>query len=107
MGNSANGDEETRGLGEWQAMNLPSSAYKVGVPPRKNFLSEFTERAKEAFFSDDPLRAYKNQPRSRQFLLGLQSFFPILSWGREYNLKKFRGDLIAGFTIASLCIPQV
>ncbi|KAG9129559.1 hypothetical protein Leryth_023899 [Lithospermum erythrorhizon] len=32
--------------------------------------------------------------------------FPILEWGRKYNLTKFRGDLIAGLTIASLCIPQ-
>ncbi|XP_020586744.1 sulfate transporter 1.2-like [Phalaenopsis equestris] len=105
MVNSVTGDDETRDLGDWQPKNLPP-AYKVGVPPKKNFLNEFTERTKETLFADDPLRAYKNQPRSRQFLLGLQSFFPILSWGREYNLKKFRGDLISGFTIASLCIPQ-
>ncbi|XP_020672402.1 sulfate transporter 1.2 [Dendrobium catenatum] len=105
MGNSIPDNDESRELGDWQPRNLPA-AYKVGVPPRKNFVNEFTERVKETLFPDDPLRAYKNQPKSKQFLLGLQSFFPILSWVREYNLKKFKGDLIAGFTIASLCIPQ-
>jgi hypothetical protein len=30
----------------------------------------------------------------------------MLDWGRNYTLGKFKGDLIAGMTIASLCIPQ-
>ncbi|GJY33780.1 sulfate transporter 1.3 [Tanacetum coccineum] len=58
------------------------------------------------FFSDDPLRPFKDQPKSRKLMLGLEAIFPILEWGRSYNRKKFRGDLIAGLTIASLCIPQ-
>lgn len=62
---------------------------------------------KETFFADDPLRPFKHQPRSRKFILGMQAIFPILEWGRSYNFAKFRGDLIAGLTIASLCIPQV
>ncbi|KAJ4964604.1 hypothetical protein NE237_016453 [Protea cynaroides] len=61
---------------------------------------------KETFFPDDPLRDFKDQSRSRMFILGLQSIFPIFQWGRDYNLTKFRGDFIAGLTIASLCIPQ-
>ncbi|KAJ9560464.1 hypothetical protein OSB04_005624 [Centaurea solstitialis] len=39
-------------------------------------------------------------------MLGLQAMFPILEWGRNYDLNKFKGDLIAGLTIASICIPQ-
>lgn len=110
MGYSAANGDEARELArasfsDQEQKNLPFT-YKVGVPPKKKLLSEFTERVKETLFADDPLYAYKNQPRSRQFLLGIQSFFPILSWGRDYSLKKFKGDLIAGFTIASLCIPQ-
>ncbi|PKA56757.1 High affinity sulfate transporter 2 [Apostasia shenzhenica] len=81
-------------------------SYKVGCPPRKKFLREFAEAFKETFFPDDPLRPYKDQTRTRKFMLGLQFFFPIFDWGRDYNLQKFRGDLIAGLTIASLCIPQ-
>ncbi|KAH0460286.1 hypothetical protein IEQ34_010949 [Dendrobium chrysotoxum] len=89
-----------------QQMDKLPSAYKVGFPPRKSLVSEFSEALKETLFTDDPLRPYKDQTRSRQFALGLESLFPILKWGREYNLRKFKGDLIAGLTIASLCIPQ-
>uniref|UniRef100_A0A5B7A0P2 Putative sulfate transporter 1.3-like n=1 Tax=Davidia involucrata TaxID=16924 RepID=A0A5B7A0P2_DAVIN len=85
--------------------NLPY-VYKVGVAPKQNLLKEFTATLRETFFSDDPLRRFKDQPRSKKFVLGLQTVFPILEWGRDYNLSKFKGDLIAGLTIASLCIPQ-
>ncbi|KAL9393582.1 hypothetical protein Peur_012867 [Populus x canadensis] len=36
----------------------------------------------------------------------LQAMFPIFSWCRHYNAKKLRNDLLAGLTLASLCIPQ-
>lgn len=81
--------------------------HKVGVPPKQNMFHDFMYTFKETFFHDDPLRHFKDQPKSKQFMLGLQSVFPVFDWGRSYNLKKFRGDLIAGLTIASLCIPQV
>ncbi|KAM1074191.1 hypothetical protein FF1_019227 [Malus domestica] len=32
--------------------------------------------------------------------------FPTLVWGRSYNISKFKNDLMAGLTIASLCVPQ-
>lgn len=80
--------------------------HKVGIPPKQKLLTEFKATVKETFFSDDPLRPFKDQPKSRKLVLGLQAVFPILEWGRDYNLTKFRGDLISGLTIASLCIPQ-
>ncbi|TMW87955.1 hypothetical protein EJD97_019220 [Solanum chilense] len=80
--------------------------HKVGVPPKQGIFKEFKTTVKETFFADDPLRSFKDQPRSRKLVLGLQAIFPILDWGRSYNLRKFRGDLISGLTIASLCIPQ-
>lgn len=36
-----------------------------------------------------------------------QGLFPILSWGKSYRVSKFKSDLMAGLTLASLCIPQV
>lgn len=80
--------------------------HRVGVPPKQNLFKEFRETLKETFFADDPLRPFKDQSRSQKFILGIQTIFPIFEWGRKYNLKKLRGDLIAGLTIASLCIPQ-
>ncbi|KAJ4824858.1 High affinity sulfate transporter 2 [Turnera subulata] len=80
--------------------------HKVGVPPKQNLLKEISATVKETFFADDPWRPFKDQSGSRKLVLGLQTLFPILEWGRDYNLGKFKGDLIAGLTIASLCIPQ-
>lgn len=88
----------------------PSQAplvYKVGYPPQKNLASEFTETLRETFFHDNPLRQYKDQSLCRKFMIGLEFLFPVFEWGRDYNFSKFKGDLIAGLTIASLCIPQV
>ncbi|XP_022725463.1 sulfate transporter 1.3-like [Durio zibethinus] len=107
----------TDGLGheEMDVINVSSSrrnsenlpyVHKVGVPPKQNLLKEIAGTVKETFFADDPLRHFKDQPRSRKFVLGLQAVFPILEWGRHYSLSKFKGDFIAGLTIASLCIPQ-
>ncbi|KAL8030327.1 hypothetical protein ABFX02_14G279900 [Erythranthe guttata] len=86
--------------------NNPSLPYKVGVPPKQNLWTEFSTTLKETFFSDDPLHSFKHQPKCRQLILGIQAVFPIFEWGRNYNLAKFKGDLISGLTIASLCIPQ-
>lgn len=36
----------------------------------------------------------------------LQSLFPILVWLKDYTISKFKDDLLAGLTLASLCIPQ-
>ncbi|KAH7518557.1 hypothetical protein FEM48_Zijuj09G0184200 [Ziziphus jujuba var. spinosa] len=80
--------------------------YKVGVPPKQSLFEEFKSTVKETFFPDEPLRSFRDQSKSRKFVMGLEAVFPILSWGRDYNLTKFKGDLIAGLTIASLCIPQ-
>ncbi|XAR62188.1 hypothetical protein NMG60_11016852 [Bertholletia excelsa] len=88
-----------------QVQNL-QYIHKVGVPPKQNLFKEFKTTVKETFFPDDPLRHFKDQPRSRKFILCMQAAFPILEWARGYNLTKFRGDLLAGLTIASLCIPQ-
>ena len=81
--------------------------HKVAAPQKQNLFAEFKATVKETFFADDPLRSFKDQSKSRKLVLGIQAIFPILEWSRSYSLAKFRGDLISGLTIASLCIPQV
>lgn len=49
----------------------------------------------------------KSQPVSKPVVSVLQSVFPILCWCRNYKATKFKNDLLAGLTLASLCIPQV
>ncbi|KAG0480377.1 hypothetical protein HPP92_011235 [Vanilla planifolia] len=103
------GNGEVGGITQFASeenMQRSPSTYKVGCPPRKKFIKEFVDGLMETFFPDDPLRPYKDQSRSKKFMLGLQFLFPIFDWARYYNLSKFKGDVIAGLTIASLCIPQ-
>lgn len=112
MGHSTEDDLHTK---EMDIRSLSSShhhsqnmhhIHKVGVPPKQNLFKEFKDNVKETFFSDEPLRPFKDQTNSRKLLLGIETFFPIVGWVRSYNLSKLRGDIIAGLTIASLCIPQ-
>ncbi|XP_019175969.1 PREDICTED: sulfate transporter 1.3-like [Ipomoea nil] len=80
--------------------------HKVGVPPKQSWFHEFKATIKETFFHDDPLRKFKDKSCLKKLFLGIQAVFPIFEWGRCYNLSKLKGDLIAGLTIASMCIPQ-
>ena len=81
--------------------------HRVGAPPKQTLFQEIKHSVIETFFPDKPFGKFKGQTGSRKFVLGLRAIFPIFDWGRDYNFKKFRGDFIAGLTIASLCIPQV
>ncbi|KAK1555501.1 hypothetical protein Q3G72_027305 [Acer saccharum] len=96
---------DSRSVSSSRHQNEPY-VHKVGIPPKQNLFKEFKATVKETFFHDDPLRSFKDQTRSRKFILGIQAIFPIVGWARDYNLSKFKGDIIAGLTIASLCIPQ-
>ncbi|RLN18872.1 hypothetical protein C2845_PM02G06320 [Panicum miliaceum] len=84
------------------------TALVTALVSKKSLLEEFSSALKDMFFAgDDPLRQYKEQPSwSKRVWLSLQHVFPVLEWGRHYTLSKFKGDFIAGLTIASLCIPQ-
>ncbi|TQD89477.1 hypothetical protein C1H46_025012 [Malus baccata] len=44
-------------------------------------------------------------PANRAFSL-FCGLFPILSWGRNYKASKFKNDVMAGLTLASLSVPQ-
>lgn len=81
--------------------------HKVVAPPKQRLLKELRFGLKETFFHDEPLRPFKDQSWLRRVVLGVEAVFPIVKWGRSYELSMFKGDLIAGLTIATLCIPQV
>lgn len=49
----------------------------------------------------------KGQSFTKRVISIQQEIFPILVWIRNYSATKFKNDLMAGLTIASLCIPQV
>ncbi|GER35973.1 sulfate transporter [Striga asiatica] len=50
--------------------------------------------------------AESKQPKPTRALIFLHGLFPILKWGKTYKFAKFKSDLLAGLTLASLSIPQ-
>ncbi|XP_055820929.1 low affinity sulfate transporter 3-like [Solanum dulcamara] len=70
------------------ANELINSVSETVLPQKNSFFPSNSKQCKAGVFS---------------FLQGL---FPILSWGRNYKASMFKHDLLAGLTLASLCIPQ-
>ncbi|KAF5961901.1 hypothetical protein HYC85_003110 [Camellia sinensis] len=92
-------DLEKNGLAErahWvmNAPNPPSLWHELVDSIKKSLISHRTK-----------FQSLKKQPFSGAFSL-LEAVFPILVWGRNYTATKFKNDLLAGLTLASLCIPQ-
>ncbi|CAA7057955.1 unnamed protein product [Microthlaspi erraticum] len=80
--------------------------HSVCLPPKKTAFQKLKKRCADVFFPDDPLEKFRDQTWRNRVLLGLQSLFPIFTWGSQYDLKLFRSDVVSGLTIASLAIPQ-
>ncbi|KAL9332685.1 hypothetical protein ACSQ67_002295 [Phaseolus vulgaris] len=74
----------------------PPSPWRVVADSVRKTISHYKQK-----FS-----SLRDQPFTTLLLSLLQLAFPILAWGRNYTATKFRKDLLAGLTIASLCIPQ-
>jgi low affinity sulfate transporter 2 len=74
----------------------PPSPWHVTIDSVKKTVSNYREK----------VSSLCDHPCSTLFS-ALQVVFPILVWGRNYTAAKFRKDILAGLTIASLCIPQV
>jgi high affinity sulfate transporter 1 len=84
--------------------------HPVAVPPQKSFLNEIRSVVRETFFHDVATRDgwfQGGNSRLQQGLSALKAAFPIVDWLSTYSRKTFLHDLLAGFTIASLAIPQL
>ncbi|MCO5557529.1 hypothetical protein L7F22_011095 [Adiantum nelumboides] len=106
--NSAAGADNDE-LGEHGGGEFPEAADQrrpISIPEKGSSLKGLELAVRETFFPDDPLRPFKNQPRSRRIHLGLAYIFPPLQWARGYKLSYLKDDMVAGLTIGSLCIPQ-
>ncbi|GLT43983.1 hypothetical protein SLA2020_179030 [Shorea laevis] len=64
------------------------------------------ELIETAFPRGNNIPPLSKQSARKHIVSVLQATFPILSWGRKYKAVKFKNDLMAGLTLASLCIPQ-
>ncbi|CAK9324277.1 unnamed protein product [Citrullus colocynthis] len=80
----------------------------VANPPEPpGIWREVIESLRDTMFPDpNKLSSLKNKTGTAVVGSLLQGVFPILCWGQSYNLGKFKNDILAGLTLASLCIPQ-
>ena len=83
----------------------------LNSPEPPGLCHEIVSSIKSAVFPNGSKHSSSSTKQTRSTAAGVVSFlhglFPILTWGRNYKATKFRNDLMAGLTLASLSIPQV
>ncbi|KAH9756707.1 Sulfate transporter 2.1 [Citrus sinensis] len=81
----------------------------LNSPDPPSIWHELAGSIREAFFPRNKLSSSSRvkQTWRRSAFSFLRGLFPILNWGRNYKASKFKSDLMAGLTLASLSIPQV
>lgn len=77
----------------------------LNAPEPPSLWQELADSVKETFLPHR--KRSKNEPGAKHLVSFLLEMFPILHWCRNYKATKFKNDLMAGLTLASLCIPQV
>ncbi|KAK3165287.1 hypothetical protein QOZ80_1AG0031300 [Eleusine coracana subsp. coracana] len=106
MGTAAAGDgDDHRPLGPSSAASDHQHA-KVNLSARRPFSEALRTGLAETFFPDDPFRGFGSRPPAARAWGALKYFVPALEWAPRYTIGKFKYDLLAGVTIASLAIPQ-
>ncbi|KAH9756709.1 Sulfate transporter 2.1 [Citrus sinensis] len=80
----------------------------LNSPDPPSIWHELAGSIREAFFPRNKLSSSSRvkQTWRRSAFSFLRGLFPILNWGRNYKASKFKSDLMAGLTLASLSIPQ-
>ncbi|KAG6784248.1 hypothetical protein POTOM_009936 [Populus tomentosa] len=102
-------EEQRRQLNMEDATSqLERAQWVLNSPDPPGLLQELGSSVREIIFPRGKKRTsstarQKQQSRAIEFLQGV---FPILRWGRDYKASKFKNDLMAGLTLASLSIPQ-
>ncbi|EEF48459.1 low affinity sulfate transporter 3 [Ricinus communis] len=84
---------------------LERANWVMNSPDPPGLLSELVASVKAIVFPHGK-KTPKQAGATKPAISFLQSLFPILSWGRGYRVSKFKSDLMAGLTLASLSIPQ-
>ncbi|KAH7520640.1 hypothetical protein FEM48_Zijuj08G0166400 [Ziziphus jujuba var. spinosa] len=83
------------------------SQWVLNAPEPPGLWHEIMDSVRETISScGSKCSSLMDQPLKKRVLSVHQQIFPILVWGRNYSATKFKHDLMAGLTIASLCIPQ-
>uniref|UniRef100_A0A453FI01 SLC26A/SulP transporter domain-containing protein n=1 Tax=Aegilops tauschii subsp. strangulata TaxID=200361 RepID=A0A453FI01_AEGTS len=94
---TASGDDDRHVMHQGGGVNLSA---------RRPFSEALRSGLAETFFPDDPFRGFGALPPKERAWGALKYFVPALEWVPQYGIDKFKFDLLAGITIASLAIPQ-
>ncbi|XP_043715853.1 low affinity sulfate transporter 3-like [Telopea speciosissima] len=84
----------------------------LNAPNPPSLWREFVESIKDNFFIDHGSMFSSSSTQKQRWRFAIWVFrvfralFPVFDWGRSYKLSKFKSDLMAGLTLASLSIPQ-
>lgn len=85
-----------------------ASQWVLNAPEPPGLWRELVNSTKEIVLPyGNKSKSSDENSKSKRVVSVLESVFPILVWSRKYTANKFRKDLMAGLTLASLCIPQV
>nr|DAD40269.1 TPA_asm: hypothetical protein HUJ06_014592 [Nelumbo nucifera] len=103
LGNETYGVEEQPDVEDNRRAERARWVLNTPEPP-----SSWHELKQTVFPRAQKLRSSFSQKRGGYICLlsVMKSIFPILQWGRNYTATKFKNDLMAGLTLASLSIPQ-
>ena len=93
---------------EKNSSSVDRSQWVLNGPEPPGLWHELMDSVRETMsYFGNKYSSLKSQPILKSVVSVQKEIFPILVWGRNYSISKFRHDLMAGLTIASLCIPQV
>ncbi|CAL5326810.1 unnamed protein product [Camellia sinensis] len=89
-----------------QNVQADRSQWVLKAPKPPGLWSELLNSIRETVASHgNKFQSLKNQPFFGTISV-LEAMFPILLLCKNYTVTKFKKDLLAGLTLASLCIPQ-
>ncbi|XP_050378517.1 sulfate transporter 2.1 [Argentina anserina] len=92
---------------EKNSSSVDMSQWVLNGPEPPGLWHELMDSVRETIsYFGNKYSSLKSQPMLKSLISVQQEIFPILVWGRNYSISKFKHDLMAGLTIASLCIPQ-
>lgn len=97
--------QELQQLGDEDTGRRERAQWVLNSPDPPGLLHDLIGSVKEVVLPHGHTTA--RQTASGRAMSFLQGLFPIFSWGKGYRVSKFKNDLMAGLTLASLSIPQV
>ncbi|XP_021284543.1 low affinity sulfate transporter 3-like isoform X2 [Herrania umbratica] len=99
-------EEQQQQLALEDACRTERKKWLINSPDPPSLWQELVSAIRGSVFPRGRKHSSSTGGRHAAAMSFLQGLFPLLSWGRTYKASKFKHDLMAGLTLASLSIPQ-